>query len=38
MVQDATRLMDSVWAFRRVNQDDFEKYKFKSIQELLNTF
>ena len=36
--EDATRLMDSVWAFRRVNQDDFEKYKFKSIQELLNTF
>lgn len=36
--KDATRLTDNIWAFTRVNQIDFERYKFKSMQELLNTF
>ena len=36
--EDASRLTDNIWAFIRVNQEDFEKYKFKSIQELLYTF
>ncbi len=32
--EDATNLMESKWSFVRVDQEDFEKYRFKSIKEL----
>ncbi len=34
--EDATKLTKSKWSFIRVNQEDFEKYKFKSIKELIS--
>ena len=35
--EDATELTKSHWAFERINQEDFEKYRFKSIGELIST-
>lgn len=35
--EDATNLMRNKWSFMRVNQDDFEKYRFKSVKELIST-
>jgi type III restriction enzyme len=34
--EDATNLMGSKWSFMRVNQEDFEKYRFKSIKEIVS--
>jgi len=34
--EDATNLMRSKWLFIRVAQEDFEKYRFKSIKELVS--
>ncbi|MCD6238855.1 MAG: hypothetical protein J7K51_05985, partial [Thermotogae bacterium] len=34
--EDATNLMKSKWSFIRVDQADFEKYRFKSIKELIS--
>ncbi|MDP2841092.1 MAG: hypothetical protein Q8O17_02295, partial [Candidatus Methanoperedens sp.] len=36
--EDATNLMESKWSFIRVDQEDFEKYRFKSIKELASTW
>lgn len=35
--EDATKLTKDKWSFKRINQGDFEKYRFKSIQELIST-
>ena len=35
--EDATSLTGNKWAFIRVNQEDFEKYRFTSIEELITT-
>ncbi len=35
--EDATNVMGSKWSFIRVDQVDFEKYRFKSINELITT-
>ncbi|MBP9019702.1 MAG: DEAD/DEAH box helicase family protein [Bacteroidales bacterium] len=35
--EDATRLTNSKWIFKRVDQEDFEKYRFKSIKELISS-
>ncbi|RLL85438.1 hypothetical protein CN13_07535 [Petrotoga sp. HKA.pet.4.5] len=35
--EDATKIIKSKWTFKRINQEDFEKYRFKSIQELIST-
>jgi len=35
--EDATKLTKSKWAFKRIDQEDFEKYRFKSIKELIST-
>ena len=35
--EDATNIMGSDWLYIRVNQRDFEKYRFKSINELIST-
>ncbi|MDO9575624.1 MAG: DEAD/DEAH box helicase family protein [bacterium] len=35
--EDATSLTGSKWSFIRVNQEDFEKYRFKSAKELVST-
>jgi len=35
--EDATKLAGNKWSFIRVNQGEFEKYRFKSIQELIST-
>lgn len=35
--EDATKLTKSKWAFKRIDQEDFEKYRFKSIKELVST-
>ena len=36
--EDAINLIKSKWAFIRVDQEDFEKYRFNSIKELVSTF
>ncbi len=36
--EDATKLTKSEWQFTRVNQEDFEKYRFISLEELISTF
>jgi type III restriction enzyme len=36
--EDATNLTGNKWFFIRVNQEDFEKYRFKSIKELFSTY
>ena len=35
--EDATSLTGNKWAFIRVNQEDFEKYRFTNIEELITT-
>ena len=35
--EDATRLTNSKWIFKRVDQEYFEKYRFKGIKELIST-
>jgi len=35
--EDATKLTKDKWSFKRIDQEDFEKYKFRSIQELIST-
>lgn len=35
--EDAAKLTKRKWAFKRIDQEDFEKYRFKSIKELLST-
>lgn len=35
--KDATRLTGNKWFYKRINQDEFKKYRFKSILELSNT-
>jgi len=35
--KDATSLTGNKWAFMRVNQKDFEKYRFKSVKEIIST-
>ena len=35
--EDATGLSGNMWLFIRVNQEEFEKYRFKSIKELIST-
>jgi len=35
--EDATNLTGSRWVFIRVNQEDFERYRFKSVKELVST-
>jgi len=35
--EDATKLSKSKWSFKRIDQEDFDKYRFKSINELIST-
>jgi type III restriction enzyme len=35
--EDATNLTGDKWFFIRVNQEDFEKYRFKNLKELVST-
>lgn len=35
--EDATKLTKSKWFFKRIDQEDFEKYRFKSTEELIST-
>jgi type III restriction enzyme len=35
--EDATKLTKSKWSFKRADQEDFKKYRFKSIKELIST-
>lgn len=35
--EDASQLTGSKWSFLRVNQEEFEKYRFKGIKELVST-
>jgi len=35
--EDATKLTKDKWSFKRINQEDFERYKFRSIKELIST-
>jgi len=35
--EDATKLTKSKWYFERIDQEDFEKYRFRSIKELILT-
>lgn len=35
--EDATNLMGNKWSFIRIDQEDFEKYRFKSVKELIST-
>jgi type III restriction enzyme len=35
--EGATNLTKSSWFFKRVDQEDFEKYRFKSVKELILT-
>jgi len=34
--EDASQLTGSKWSFIRVDQEDFEKHRFKSIKELIS--
>ena len=34
--EDATNIIKSKWSFIRVDQADFERYRFKSIKELVS--
>jgi len=34
--KDATSLMGNKWTFMRVDQEDFEKYRFKSVKEIIS--
>jgi type III restriction enzyme len=33
--KDTTSLTGENWSYMRVNQEDFERYRFKSIKELI---
>jgi len=35
--EDAAKLTKSKWSFKRIDQEDFEKYRFRSIKELIST-
>jgi len=35
--KDASYLTDCKWSFIRVNQEDFQKYRYKSVKELIST-
>jgi len=35
--EDATKLTKDKWSFKRIDQKDFERYRFRSIQELIST-
>ncbi len=35
--EDTTKLTKSKWTFQRIDQENFEKYRFKSIKELVST-
>jgi len=35
--EDVTKLTNKKWDFNRINQEDFEKYRFESIKQLLST-
>jgi type III restriction enzyme len=35
--EDATNLTKSNWSFQRIDQEDFEKYSFNSVKELIST-
>jgi len=35
--QDATKLTKSKWIFKRIDQQDFQKYRFRSVKELIST-
>ncbi|MEG8946752.1 DEAD/DEAH box helicase [Rosettibacter firmus] len=35
--EDAMKLTKNKWAFKRIDQKNFEKYRFKSIEELIST-
>ncbi len=36
--EDATKLTKTKWTFKRIDQEDFEKYRFKSLKDLVSTF
>jgi type III restriction enzyme len=33
--EDATNIAKSKWSFKRIDQEDFEKYRFRSVKELI---
>ncbi len=35
--EDATKLTKDKWSFKRIDQKDFENYRFRSIEELIST-
>ncbi|MEW5815655.1 MAG: DEAD/DEAH box helicase family protein, partial [Spirochaetota bacterium] len=35
--EDATKLTKDKWSFKRIDQDAFEKYRFRSVLELIST-
>jgi type III restriction enzyme len=35
--EDVTKLMKGKWVFIRLDQEDFKKYRFKSVKELVST-
>ncbi len=35
--EDATKVTDEKWSYKRVNQEEFERYKFNTLQEVINT-
>jgi type III restriction enzyme len=35
--KDASSLIGRKWSFIRINEEDFEKYRFKSVRELIST-
>jgi hypothetical protein len=35
--EDATKLTKSNWSFMRVDQKDFERYRFRNFKEMINT-
>ncbi|HEK85566.1 MAG TPA: hypothetical protein ENO29_04315 [Candidatus Aminicenantes bacterium] len=36
--EDATKLTKNNWSFMRINQDEYEKYRFRSVKELIEAF
>ena len=35
--EDATKVTDEHWSYKRVNQEDFERFRYKTLQDLLNS-
>ncbi len=35
--EDATRLTGNEWLFVRIDQEDFERHRFRSVKELIST-